>query len=199
MRRCLMLDVDGVLVRGRPADGRPWATDLERDMGIDPGALQAAFFAVHWEEIVIGKRDLHGTLAGCLHRIAPDVSADAFIAYWFAMDSRIDRDLLAQCDDLRGRGITIYLATNQEHLRARYLLKELGLANHVDGLVYSAAVGARKPQAEFFAAAAAESGFSPGALMLVDDTGANVDAARAAGWLAVRWTGTERLTDLLPL
>ena len=59
-----MLDVDGVLLRGRPADGLPWATGLEADLGVSPAALHASFFAVHWAEIVVGR-------AGLMERLRP--------------------------------------------------------------------------------------------------------------------------------
>jgi hypothetical protein len=35
-------------------------------------------------------------------------------------------------------------------------------------------------------------------MVLIDDKRDNVEAARAAGWGGVVWTGAQRLTDLLP-
>ena len=36
MMKVLMVDVDGVLVHGRPQDGLPYFTSIERDLGIRP-------------------------------------------------------------------------------------------------------------------------------------------------------------------
>lgn len=46
MARYLMLDVDGVLVTGRPSDGRSWYAELQNDLGIDIEWLRSAFFKV---------------------------------------------------------------------------------------------------------------------------------------------------------
>ena len=73
----------------------------------------------------------------------------------------------------------------------------LALADHVDGMVYSAAIGARKPDRAFYDAAARQSGMAPEALLLVDDTSANIDGARRAGWQARLWTPGASLLDLV--
>ena len=197
MQRCLMLDVDGVLVKGRPEDGLSWASDIERDLGIDPKALAGEFFAPHWDDIVTGRAGLLDVLGACLPSLADGVSAEAFADYWFARDARVDEAVLAECDALRAAGMRVVLATNQEHLRADYLMERLGLGEHVDGIVYSAAVGARKPDAAFFAAAVERCGVAAGACLLVDDTAANIAAARRAGWQAALWSEGASLTRLV--
>ena len=102
---CLMLDVDGVLADGRPGDGLPWDEDLEQDLGVPARALYHEFFALHWQDIIIGKKDMLPVLTEVLARIAPTVRAEEFIAYWFEMDSRIADSVLADVRDLRGQGI----------------------------------------------------------------------------------------------
>lgn len=197
MTRCLILDVDGVVVDGRPEDGLPWATDIERDLGIPLDRLRTIFFDQHWDDIVLGRKPLRQTLQACLHSLAPSLTASAVIGYWFEKDSRLDRTVLADCDELRRGGTRIYLATNQEPLRANYLMERLALRDHVDGILYSAQIGARKPQRAFFDAAMARAGAAPDDLLLVDDTAANVDAALAAGWQARLWSAGLSLKALL--
>ncbi|HEX8320989.1 MAG TPA: HAD-IA family hydrolase [Longimicrobium sp.] len=184
----LMVDVDGVLVDGRPEDGRPWQTSLEADLGVSPDALHEHFFARCWENIVLGRAGLMEHLVPALHKIAPRVSPAEFVSYWFERDSRIVAPLLAELSWARSVGIRVYLATNQEHLRASYLMETVGLAEHVDGIFYSAQLGARKPQMEFFAAVRAAVGLRAEDLLLIDDSLQNVEAARKAGWQALHWT-----------
>ena len=195
MIRCLMLDVDGVLIRGRPEDGQPWSTTLATDLGIDPTRLQTAFFRPFWSQIVTGKRGLAETLTDCLPRIGAKVTAEDFISYWFARDARLDPDVLEDVGVLRATGLRVILCTNQDHLRAAYLMQDLGLGAHVDGMIYSAALGARKPDPAFFNAARAQTSLPPEALLLIDDTRANITAARKAGWRAFLWQGDKRLRD----
>lgn len=199
MARCIMLDVDGVLIDGRPKDGKNWSSSLHEDLGIDPSVLVEKFFMKSWTDIVTGKRDLLPALSAVLDEMAVKVTAQELVKYWFEMDSRIVEPVLRDCRAARESGISIFLATNQEHLRARYLMETLDLREEVDGIIYSAQIGLRKPQAGFFEHAVGVSGFRPEDLLLVDDTHANVLAAVEAGWRAVHWTEGARLSAILEL
>src|SRR4051794_30137923 len=123
--KALLLDVDGVLVDGRPEDGRHWQTSLEADLGVDPAALQKHFFTPHWDAVVLGRAGLLEHLATALQQVAPHVSPTTFVDYWFGRDSRVVSAFLPQLSLLRADGIAVYLATNQEHLRAAYLMESL--------------------------------------------------------------------------
>jgi len=195
--KAVMIDVDGVLVSGRPSDGLHWATGLEADLGLSFEILQGSFFKRYWEEIVIGRADLRERLASVLAQIAPELTAEQVLGYWFRHDARLNRELLDDLAMLRRGGLGVYLATNQEHERASYLMETLGLAAHVDGCHYSAAVGHCKPTPEFFDAVARKGVLPAGELLLIDDLEENVRAAIAAGWHAAHWTGQQRLSDLI--
>lgn len=192
-----MMDVDGVLVTGRPTDGRHLFAELEADLGLSPDRLRESFFTPFWEAIVTGREGLTERLAPVLAKIAPKVSAERLIAYWFENDSRVDQSVLAVVKQYRALGVPAFLATNQEHMRADYLMQQVGLGEHVDGIIYSAALGCRKPAAEFFDRAAAIAGAHPADIVFVDDTLANVEGARKRGWNAVHWTNERPLDEVL--
>lgn len=186
--KALMVDVDGVLVDGRPEDGRHWQTSIADDLGLDADLLQEHFFAPYWEDIVIGRIGLMQPLTAALRQIAPHLTAAAFVDYWFERDSRVIAPLLHELSSARSRGMRVYLATNQEHLRAAYLMDALGLSQHVDGIFYSARLGVKKPDVEFFAKAQSAAGLNAEEILLIDDSVQNVEAAREAGWHARHWT-----------
>ena len=186
--KALMVDVDGVLVEGRPGDGRHWQTSLEEDLGFPPDALDEHFFAPFWDDIVTGRAGLMEHLEPALRKIAPHVSPAAFVSYWFQKDARLATPYFAEFARLRSSGVGVFLATNQEHLRAAYLMETLRLAEHVDGIFYSARLGVKKPDPEFFARIQAAVAVAGDELLLVDDSRANVDAAVEAGWGAHLWT-----------
>src|SRR5579871_2202218 len=140
----LVLDVDGVVVLGHPQGGR-WDRHLQRDLRMAPETLQARFFHPHWRSIALGRAELMPVLESVWHELQCDASPRAFVDYWFANDSRLDHDLLAEVDAWRARGNKAFLATVQEHNRAKYLWKVLGLQRHFDGMHYSADLGAAKP------------------------------------------------------
>jgi putative hydrolase of the HAD superfamily len=186
--KALMVDVDGVLVDGRPEDGRPWHTSVEEDLGFSSETLHEVFFARYWENIVVGRAGLMEGLTTALRRFAPHVSPAELVSYWFEKDSRLAGPFLRELSLVRSAGIRLYLATNQEHLRAAYLMEKLGLAEHVDGIFYSARVGAKKPEMEFFTRVQAGVGLSGEELLLIDDDRRNTEAAVRAGWQALHWT-----------
>ena len=186
--KALMVDVDGVLIDGRPEDGRHWQTSLEEDLGIASDTLDQQFFAPYWEDIVLGRAGLIEHLTTALQNTAPNVTPAEFVSYWFEKDSRLVAPMLQELSFVRSAGVRVHLATNQEHLRAAYLMENLGLAQHVDGIFYSARFGAKKPDMEFFAKVQAAVGLCGEEILLIDDSRQNVEAAVKVGWQALHWT-----------
>jgi hypothetical protein len=70
------------------------------------------------ENIVLGHAGLMEHLPSALQQIAPHVTPAEFVSYWFEKDSCLAAPLLQELSLLRSAGIRVYLATNQEHLRA---------------------------------------------------------------------------------
>ncbi|MEM7731633.1 MAG: HAD-IA family hydrolase [Pseudomonadota bacterium] len=192
-----MLDVDGVLVDGRPIDGKRWNSNLEEDLGVAPQVLVDVFFSKQWKEVVAGKRDLMEALSESLTAASLSVKAEELVSYWFSMDSRIVESVFDDCKAAKKQGVSVFLATNQEHKRATYLMESMDLRSVVDGIVYSAKAGHQKPHPEFYSYASRFVGFQPNQLLLVDDIAANIKGAHEAGWEAVLWDGSESLADIL--
>jgi putative hydrolase of the HAD superfamily len=190
-----MVDVDGVIVH--PAHPGGWAARLEADLGLSVAELGRAFFAPHWEDVSLGRADLHDRLAPVLATIAPHLSSETLTNYWFEHDARLDTVLMDDLARLRASGIELHLATVQEHHRARHLWETLGLRDQFDAMHYAAELGSAKPDPAFFRAIEARTGFMPGDLLLIDDRANNIEGALGCGWGALLWDGTRRLGDLL--
>ena len=189
--KALMVDVDGVVVVHPEPGG--WATHLERDLGLSKAALQAAFFAPHFDDVIHGRAGLRERLAPVLEEIAPHLTCDELCAYWFREDAHLDHDLLDQLAQQRAAGVAVHLATVQEHERAAYLWETMALKDRFDAIHYAADLGHAKPAPEFYAAIEARTGYAPADIFFIDDKAANVEAARARGWNAAVWTGQDRL------
>ncbi len=193
----LVLDCDGVVISGHAEGGR-WDRHVLRDLGLKPELLQARFFQPHWRHIEIGRADLFEVL----ERIWPELECAAaprdVVRYWFDNDATKNADVLAAVDAWRAAGRPAFLGTTQEHHRARHLWEVLGLKNHFDGMLYSAQLGARKPDADYFARAQARLPVAaPGEVVFLDDTAANVEAARAHGWRAFHFKAAADLRAAL--
>jgi putative hydrolase of the HAD superfamily len=197
MIKALMVDVDGVVVRGKLGGGEPWHGSLWADLGVRYDDLQSQFFAVHWQDVTTGRADLRECLAPVLAAIAPDVAVEDLIAYWHANDAAVDRGVLDAVDRARQRGVRAMLVTNQDHDRSRYLWRDVGLDSHFDDMIYSAALGFRKPEPRFYRAAAQRTGLSPAAHLLLDDSEENVLAAQVERWKAMKWDAQSDLDEVL--
>jgi putative hydrolase of the HAD superfamily len=90
-------------------------------------------------------------------------------------------DVLPGLGELRGRGLTVVIASNWDCSLPEWL-GSTGIIELVDGVVTSAEVGAPKPDPPVFARALAIAGVGPGAALHVGDKVDNdVEGAAAAG------------------
>jgi putative hydrolase of the HAD superfamily len=189
----LMLDVDGVLVHEPPT--HVFARDAELDAAMQ--AIRGQLSAEDWQSLATGQSDLLKRIDEVIQALQLPVTADRMLDYWYPSETHIDAAVLDAAKRVRASGVPVFLATNQEHRRARYLMETLGLLSHVDGIVYSAALGHRKPSPEYFVAAAAKVGARPADVVFIDDNAANVEAARVAGWRATQWLGDLSLEEAI--
>jgi len=191
----LVLDIDGVVSLAQPGGPQPWNADLQRDWGFGSDELVRDFFRKDWLEVVRGRLDLYVALHEYFEGRGLADRLEEFVAYWFEKDAAIDRELLAMTDAWRQRtGGRVFAATNQEHHRAAYLRDQQGLGAHFDEIIYSAALGVCKPDRVFFTTAQARMGVSVSqSILFVDDSTANVDGARMAGWRAMLYRDRESL------
>ncbi len=195
-KRALFFDVDGVVVHGfhsKPQRRRRWDETLFQDLGIAPSAFTDHFIRGPFErEVLLGHRSLVSALEEVLPRIGYAGSPMTLIDYWLRRDSQLNFQLLDLITKLRQAGVgPIYLATNQEHLRAFHLWSTLGLRMSFDDIFYAARLGVVKPRRGFFEEIDRRIGRQKEKPLFFDDSAAAVDAANAHGWEAVLFDRTE--------
>lgn len=191
-------DFDGVLNRN-VRDGRfVWADRFEEDTGRSLAVFQSHVFA-EFEAVVSGREGLRERVAGWAEATGYAPGADALIDYWFEGDMHLDPAMLALMDRLAGRGVPQVIATNNEPLRAARI--ECALGDRGARLFASGRMGVAKPRAAFFERITDALDVEPGAMILLDDHPANIEAAARLGWRAVHVTDASRgrVADALPL
>ncbi|MFO1158137.1 MAG: HAD-IA family hydrolase [Reyranellaceae bacterium] len=196
----LVLDLDGVVSLAYPGSDAPWYATLKTDLGLDYEDIERDFFrTAEFLEVLRGRLDLYVALhayfepRGLAHRM------EEFVGYWFAKDAVLDRSVLEQADAWRRRtGGRCFAGTNQEHHRVAWLKEHARIADHFDDIIYSASLGVCKPERVFFTNAQARMGVTVAqSILFVDDSAANVDGARMAGWRAMLYRGPETLERAL--
>ena len=135
---------------------------------------------------VRGERDAVEVLAEVLPRYGVTASADeVFEAVWQHIEPVAETFELVR--RLRASGLGVHLGTNQSLRRAAYMRRELGYDALFDVSIYSAELRLAKPDPAYFRTAAGLIGAEPAEVLFVDDTAANVAAARSIGMAGVHW------------
>lgn len=198
MPRAVLFDVDGVLVHGyhaKPEKRVRWDARLSEDMGIDPDRFREEFiFDIFIKKVIVGQMPLLKALDRTLPRLGYGGSSMAFASYWLANDSNVNQPLLDLARRLKATGTPLYVATNQEHMRAQWLWQQLKFGEVFDDIFHSARVGHLKPHRPYFDWISNRLGPQPEPPLFFDDSEDVIKAARAHGWEAVQYDDIEDVT-----
>ena len=174
----LLIDLDGVL-RIWPANN---AVD-EGAFGLPAGAIAATAFEPDLlQSVITGKRTdaaWRNEVAVRLARAHPTVAAHDAVAVWSAPAGAVDLEVLSLVMQASAH-CAVGLVTNATD-RLMSDLRALQLAPHLGFVINSSEVGFAKPHAAFFQAALKVAGVAPENALFVDDSPANIAAARALG------------------
>lgn len=196
-KRAILFDVDGVLIHGwhaRAEKRRRWDANLLADLGVDGDTFGREFIPHPFAtEVLTGRRSLIDALGEWLSARGHEVSPMAFAAYWFEHDSVRNEELFELVGRIRATGeAQLFVATNQEHLRAQHLWQQVGLGALFDDMFHAARIGVLKPDPAYFARVTDLMGALDEPPLLFDDSDKVVESARTAGWEAVLY---EDLSD----
>jgi HAD superfamily hydrolase (TIGR01509 family) len=131
-------------------------------------------FTARWRELLLGDTHGHRPYEELLAELGiedPGVFIDREHEVWRAQ-YRVLASAAALLESLRDRGLKTGLVANSWPDPARVLRADaeaLGLAAHLDVLVFSAEVGVRKPAPEIFLRACRELSLDPAAALFVGD------------------------------
>jgi putative hydrolase of the HAD superfamily len=191
MTRTVLFDVDGVLIHGyhsKPEKHVAWNASLLADMGVDPQRFNAEFiYDVFVKKVLIGQMSLLEALERTLPGLGYRGPAMAFVGYWLSHDSAVNEPMVDVVRKLKSEGSSrLFLATNQEHMRAQWLWQTLKFGELFEDCFHSARVGAAKPNRPYFEWVNARLGRHAEPPLFFDDREDIVKAARTHGWEAVQ-------------
>jgi putative hydrolase of the HAD superfamily len=185
----IFFDVDGVLINGFHSNQefqKRWDNDLEKDFGLKSEDLTTHFFYGPFLDVLIGKRDLYDALDDALSQIAPHVKTDDLISYWFINDSVLYEETIDLVKQLAAHPkLHLYIATNQEHHRAKYLWENLKFKTYFKDIYYSARLGCMKNNPLYFQKINDDLKLNCQSVLFFDDSPDNMSPAQQVGWDAV--------------
>jgi putative hydrolase of the HAD superfamily len=186
----ILLDIDSVLIdpfQHGSESQYVWTANIEEDLGIKTQTL-GKLFNDQWPDVITGKLQLTGRVAQYLEDIESPISAETFIEYWFSNDGPANEAMLAFIEKVKSPDVSISLATNQENQRVNYLLRHQLSTLKFDNVFSSATLGHKKPSPDFFTIIQDRLGANADQIVLIDDTEANLDAARSLGMMAIQYS-----------
>ena len=190
----LIIDLDGVIRHWDPG----YASEVDARLGLPVGTIVAAGLEPERLDRVLDGRllfeawcDEIGELVAAEHDVAAQAVADA----WATATWQVDLAVIELVQAVRELVPVALLSNASSHLQID--LDLCGILEEFDVVVGSAELGLAKPAPEAFRATADKLGIAVERALFVDDTLANVEAARALGMRAERFTGVEELRALL--
>jgi putative hydrolase of the HAD superfamily len=160
--------------------------------GVGADLLDQAYFRRAWPDVIVGRGSIESTLTSAMHDLGWDIDVEDALHCWFEADFVADPDVVGAANGWSRRGIRVVLATNQEIRRARYIESRLAALIPLGGIAFSGDLGLLKDDPAFYAAAERRLGIEPDrtSVVFIDDTDANVVAARRHGWRGLLFSRT---------
>jgi putative hydrolase of the HAD superfamily len=188
MIKAILFDADGVVIAPHPY----FSKRLQDEFGISSEKV-LPFFKNEFKTCTIGKTDLKNEIAKYLPEWGWNKSLDEMLAIWFSGEKVVNEEILEIVDGLRLKGMKCYLASDNEKYRANYLVNEMGLEKHFDGMFFSCNLGCTKSEPQFYEKALAELKLQPDGVMYWDDDPKNIEVAKIKGMDARVYEGINSL------
>ncbi|MFG2595569.1 HAD-IA family hydrolase [Streptomyces sp. NPDC048462] len=190
----VLCDIDGVIRHWPVADA------LEDAHGLPRGALAAAAFApARLLPAITGEvtdEQWRSAVASDLAEVCGSVDrAGAAVAAWAGLVPLVDPEVVALLTAVREVAV-VALVSNATTRLERDLARQ-GLTGVADTVVNTARIGVAKPDPRVYRIAAERVGTAAGHCLFVDDTEANVAAARREGMTALHFRGPQDLRAAL--
>jgi len=186
----VVFDLGGVLIDWDPRR-------LYRKLLADEAAVEeflATITTAEWNAEQDRGRPFAEAVAELVERHPAHAAAiTAYHERWTEMLGGEIPDTVAVLADLRDAGVPLYALSNWSAETFRLTRDRFPFLEWFDGLVVSGKEGVIKPDRRIFELLLDRFGLVAGSTLFVDDSRANVDAARAAGMDAVQFRGAGRL------
>lgn len=177
MIEAVFFDYDGVLTADKTGS-LTTCRYLSRRTGIELQRLLQAF-GIHNHELTLGRRSHADVWPDICARLEQDVPPGLLVE---AFESTpMNAPMFALARQLKSAGCEVGVITDNKSDRMAHLRQLQRLDETFDPIVVSAEVGCTKQEQAIFRLALARRGTPPGRALFIDNTEANLVAARALG------------------
>lgn len=194
--KAAIFDADGVLIMPEKLFSRQYAEEY----GLDPDSFEA-FFKCEFSEAITGKADLKDLIIKHNDIWHWDNDPQALLDKWFDAENHIDIAVLSIVNELRSNKLPVYMATNQEKYRAKYL-REVMFPGVFDEVFVSSEIGYTKSNPKYWVnvlgrLAVDIPGVKANNVIFFDDSKDSIEGAREAGITAYLYEAVEQIKTAL--
>lgn len=186
-KRLVIFDCDGVLVDSEPISIEVLVASFARaGVLIDEAGAYRRFLGRSLSTVIAAAREEFGLdmNEAFLERLRQDLFAR------FRADLRPIPGIIEALEALQAQGIGWCVASSSHMERIRLSLTVTGLIDRFDPNIFSAAMVTRgKPAPDLFLHAAERMGRTPSDCIVIEDSPAGIEAAKAAGMTVFAFTG----------
>lgn len=201
---CLVFDLGGVLIDVAPADQTITTLAAEAQTPVERlrGPLREAFIRRPYslaEQFQAGELDEAGFLEALDGLLERPLGAERLRHH---LQQMLRGEILGTVALLRQLAVRCRVAclSNTNPVHWRYALEQFAFMQWFSPALASHELAVAKPDARIFRCAERRLGVAAADCLLIDDRRGNVEAARAAGWQAIRFSSAAQLrTDLIAL
>lgn len=174
-----------------------FANQYAKEKGFNPELLQPFFESKDFIDATEGRADLAEVIEKYRTLWRWEESPSKLMELWFARENVVDRNLLAIVQEVRQNGMPVYVVTNQERHRARYL-KEVMFPGLFDGFFISSEIGYRKKDGKYWAHVMKRlrglwKELKPEEVVFFDDSADSIEGAQSEGIRAILYTGSDQV------
>lgn len=194
--KVVLFDVDGVLLKPPMFFSHSYA----EERGLDKTKFDE-FFAKNARDAARGTTDYKALIEANPDVWQWDGTTEELLDKWFSYENHPVKELFALIADLKKREIPVYLATDQDRYRGKYLL-DIMFKDMFDGAFISSSIGHVKVEPEFFVKVLADltqtdTELKPSEVAFFDDSQQNIDVARVQGIDAYLYESPEHVKKIL--
>ena len=194
--KAALYDADGVVIIPQKLFSKQYAEKHR----LDPESFQT-FFNGEFSDAIVGKTDLKDLIRKHNDIWQWDGDPQELLDMWFAAENHTDEELLGIIKQQHEGGLPVYMATNQERHRAKYL-REVMFPSLFDAIFISSEIGYMKKDPEYWVAVLGKlaldiPGIRPNQIVFFDDSQDSIDGASQAGVSAHLYESVEQVRKIL--
>ena len=190
MVEALLIDGDGVVLAPREMY---FSERLRSDGYAFPPESEKRFFKEVYPDVRLGKRELIAAVEPFLGVWGWSGTAEELLQYWFSHESAVNQEVIDKLQELREKGVKVYLASDHSAYRREDLWERVGLKEYFDGHFFSCDLGVTKADPEYYDKVMSELALQPEEVVFLDDEKENVEVARSKGIKAVLYKSMDQI------